>query len=121
MRMKKLLLLLVLVITSVTAFADNTTCRVYGIDNVATLENTSDVANEIGRGTPFVTVSVALTKEATENVAVVVEVKDNVGNVIANGVLTISKGFYGETRNIYSEALERGKTYYLSIASASCQ
>lgn len=123
MRMKKFLVLLVAVLMSVgVAFADDTSCRVYGAtDNIATINN-SVVLGHHNAGGGFVYAQVSLTKPATADIAVVVNVSDG-ERVIASNVLTISRGWNesGNNVTINSQLIEANKKYYLSIARASCQ
>ncbi len=103
---------------SIGLFADDTTCRVYGSkDNVVvTLESPIRVS-ERGHVSTYVT----LTKEATEDISVVVRVYDaQTRECVATKTVSITKGHKSACTNEISVP-ENGKTYYLRIASASCQ
>lgn len=121
--MKKLLLLLVVaIISAVSASADDTTCRVYGTNNVATLSWATAVGSSdaLRGGNHYVTAKVELTERAEKNISVVVNVSDG-NRTIASGVVSIPYYNMYSSVTIEGPAIRAGETYYLSIAGVSCQ
>lgn len=119
--MKKFLFLLLLFGSfSVSVSAGNPTCRVYGSKNntVATLTRvnaTSDAGAVLGG-------QVQLTNKESEDITIVVEVRDG-NRDIGRTTVTIPAGAsyanFSMTRD--NNGIESNKTYQLSISSASCQ
>lgn len=117
--MKKLLLLLVVaIISAVSASAADTTCRVYGTNNVATIVNTTVYGSHLNS----VEAQVELTEKAEKDINVVVRVSDG-NRIIATGVVEFTQGYKNQAHSVHiqSPSIRQGETYYLSIASASCQ
>lgn len=123
MRMKKILFVLVTLLTcTLCAIADDYSCRVYGVDNVASVVRTSSTAYSNGGG-PHLDVYVALTKPAQAETTIVVNVKDG-STVVGTAHVTISQGNKTPLNGYYiyyNSNMKDGKTYTLTIAKASCQ
>ena len=122
--MKKFLSLLLL-FGSLSVFAGNPTCRVYGSKNnaVATLERTTVSSPNINTlGTPMITGSISLTKKESEDVTVIVEAWDG-NELVGTTTVTIHAGTSSpKTFQMYdSNGIEKGKTYRLAISSATCE
>lgn len=117
------MLFVVAIVCAVSAYADDTTCRVYGTNNVATIVNTvvtGSTAVTAGSGNHFVDAKVELTERAEKDINVAVKVSDG-SRVIATGVVRITQGYTSGDTRIDSPSIREGVTYYLYIAGASCQ
>ena len=118
--MKKFILLILSVLClSTSAFADETSCRVWGTDAVATIKNPVASLSDYSSG-PCVGVSVEITETQTKDVNVVVNVYTLDNQIIGSGVVRILKGY----TTGYALIQCRGKSedvVNLRIARASCQ
>lgn len=119
--MKKFLSLLLL-FGSLSVFAGNPTCRVYGSKNnsVATLEKTTANPNSY-YDNRYIIGTVLLTKAESYDVDVIVEAWDG-NNCIGTTTVTIPAG---QKSNVFkmdeNNGIKPNKTYRLAIASATCQ
>lgn len=121
--MKKFFLLILSVLCiSTSVFADETSCRVWGTDAVATINNPIGTLYQSGRNT--VTAKVEITEAQTKDVNVVVNVYSADDNhLIGSGVARIAKGRTTPNNgyiNIECRG-EKGDLVYIRIARASCQ
>lgn len=111
-------------ISTITAFADDTSCRVYGTDDVvATITNPvvkCGSSVEAGSGNHFVDVNVELNHKTTKETSVVVNVSDG-NRTIGSGVVTITPGYTNGSTWVASNLMKENDIYYISIARASCQ
>lgn len=122
--MKKFLFLLLL-FGSLSVFAGNPTCRVYGSKNntVATLSTTTVTSTSPGSpGVAKIIGHVSLTTKESVDITIVVEAW--AGNeIVGTKTVTIQANSAYPTRfemDSYN-GIEKGKTYRLAIASATCQ
>lgn len=119
--MKKFLFLLLL-LGSLSVFAGNTTCRVYGSKNntVATLEQTTASSNSY-YDNRYIIGKILLTKTEPDNVEVIVEAWEG-NNCVGTTVVTISAGQRSNSFKMdENNGIKPNKTYRLAIASATCQ
>ena len=122
--MKKFILLILSVLClSTSAFADETSCRVWGTDAVATINNPIATLYESG-GDIQVTARVEITEAQTKDVNVVVNVYSADDNLlIGSGVARIRKGLTTPDNGHFTIECrgEKGDLVYIRIARASCQ
>ena len=122
--MKKFLFALVTLLScTLFAAADDYSCRVYGVDNVASVVQTSSKAYLNGGGGPHLAIRVALTKPAEKETTIVVNVKDG-STIVGTAHVTINQGQKQPNNGYYTyynSNLVDGKSYTLTIAKASCQ
>ena len=118
--MKKFILLILSVLClSTFAFADETSCRVWGTDAVATIKNPVASLYDTNKGTG-VDVVVEITEKQTKDVNVVVNVYTLDNQIIGSDVVRIAKGY----TTGYKYIVCRGKSkdvVNVRIARASCQ
>lgn len=117
-----MIMLVAVVCSTIFALADSTTCRVYGSSNgnVATIENpyTNSMA-ETGYGY-YVSVSVSLTKQAEEDIDVVINLYDG-NHLIATRVAHFNKYASHKSVEFHGCGCEKGHTYEARIANATCE
>lgn len=105
--------------SAVFAATDGYSCRVYGADNVVSVVRTTSKAEPCG-----LSIYVALTKPAQEDMTIVVNVKDG-STIIGTAHVPIKKGEKTpgiNGRYLYTNPnLQNGKLYTLTIAKASCK
>jgi len=122
--MKKFFLLILSVLCiSTSVFADETSCRVWGTDAVATINNPIGTLYQSG-GCIKVTANVEITEAQTKDVNVVVNVYSADDNhLIGSGVARIAKGKTTPTNGYITIECrgEEGDLVYIRIARASCQ
>ena len=119
--MKKFILLILSVLClSTSAFADETSCRVWGTDAVATIKNPVASLYAVGSDKVCVEVRVEITEEQTKDVNVVVNVYTLDNQIIGSGVVRIYKG--QTTSEGYIQCRGKSKDVVnVRIARASCQ
>lgn len=122
--MKKFILLILSVFCiSTSVFADETSCRVWGTDAVATINNPVATLYQRSGGVIEVTARVEITDAQPKDVNVVVNVYSSDNQLIGSGVARIEKGRTTPNNGSFT-ILCRGKAndvVYLRIARASCQ
>lgn len=118
--MKKLLFVLAFALCSIISYAQGPTCRVYGENNVATINNPNVTAGRVITGGGVVDFKIQLSKPASSAIGVVVHVMDG-DNIVATSIVYFSAGSKYEAHRIEDRAIEGGKRYRLVIAEASCQ
>ncbi len=123
--MKKfILLILSSLFISTSVFADETNCRVWGTDAVATINNPVDELHQYGSGI-CVFAKVEITEAQTKDVNVVVNVYSAVDNhLIGSGVARIAKGHTTPNNGYITIECRGGKVgdvVYIRLARASCQ
>lgn len=114
--MKKFIVLFSILLSSLMVYADQITCQVYGSsnNNLATVNN--PVVRSDSKG--YVGVDISLTKKATEETSVVVNIYEG-KIVVGSGVCTIDKG--NSTGHVIIRTYEANKTYQARLAEATCQ
>ena len=117
--MKKIILLILSVLClSTSAFADETSCRVWGTDAVATIKNpVTTIYND------NISIRVGITEPQDKKVNIVVNVYSTNNEVIASDIVTIDAGHTSQ-RGSYANIVCKGKdgdVVYVRIARASCQ
>lgn len=119
--MKKFFLLILSVLCiSTSVFADETSCRVWGTDAVATIKNPIETLYREGSGV-YVKAKVEITEAQTKDVNVVVNVYSADDNhLISSDVARIAKGNTNNTLTIVCRG-KAGDLVYIRIAKASCQ
>jgi hypothetical protein len=120
--MKKfILLILSSLFISTSVFADETNCRVWGTDAVATINNPVDELYQRGSGIG-VFAKVEITEAQTKDVGVVVNVYSAIDNkLIVSEVVRISKGSTSGSSFIVCRGGKVGDVVYIRLARASCQ
>lgn len=118
--MKKFFLLILSVLCiSTSVFADETSCRVWGTDVVATINNPIETLYR--NGSVYVKAKVEITEAQTKDVNVVVNVYSADDNhLIGSDVARIAKGNTTKTLDIICRG-KAGDLVYIRIAKASCQ
>lgn len=123
--MKKFFLLILSVLCiSTSVFADETSCRVWGTDAVATINNPIGTLYRSNTGDIEVTAKVEITEAQTKDVNVVVNVYSADDNhLIGSGVARIAKGRTTPNNGYITIECrgEKGDLVYIRIARASCQ
>ena len=119
--MKKFILLILSVLClSTSAFADETSCRVWGTDAVATIKNPVASLSDYSSSRTCVDVSVEITETQTKDVNVVVNVYTLDNQIIGSGVVRIAKGYTTGYAMIQCGGKSKD-VVNLRIARASCQ
>lgn len=117
--MKKFILWILSVLClSTSAFADETSCRVWGTDAVATIKNPVTTIHK-----DHISIQVGITEPQDKKVSVVVNVYSTNNEVIGSDIVTIDAGCTsqgGSFARIYCEGKD-GDVVYVRIARASCQ
>ena len=119
--MKKLLFVIsFMMMLSGELFAQpKATCQVSGLDEHVVATVTPRVTAQDGSDGDFVSVTVSISKELEYDVSVAVEVYDG-NDLVASKMYTIIDGKTSTSGIITSSELEKGKTYNIRIANASC-
>lgn len=119
--MKKFILLILSVLClSTSAFADETSCRVWGTDAVATIKNPVATLEKDSFGTVWATAKVEITEKQTKEVNVVVNVYSVDKQLIGSGIVRFRAGLTYSLCEIECRGTHRD-VVYLRIAKASCQ
>lgn len=121
--MKKFLSLLLL-FGSLSVFAGNPRCRVYGSKNgaVVTLDRTNVTSNSSSSyGSAKIMGNVSLTKTESENITIIVEAWEG-NQLTGTKTVTIMANNYRTSFTMDSDnGIEKNKTYRLAISSATCE
>lgn len=121
--MKKFICTIIIAVFTLisSAFTDGgPTCKVRGLNNViASINSTKVTATKDYKGTPFVSISVQLTKAVTEETYVVVKVYDE-NECIGSAQIRIGVGDRTGS-GTYKDGIKVGKVYRLSLADAFCE
>lgn len=117
--MKKFILLILSVLClSTSAFADETSCRVWGTDAVATIKNPVTTIHNNN-----ISIRVGITEPQDKKVNVVVNVYSTNNEVIASDIVTIDAGCTSQSGSYVNIDCKgkNGDVVYVRIARASCQ
>jgi hypothetical protein len=120
--MKKIFLMLLVSIFSIGLFADDTTCRVYGSPsgNIATV--VTPVVTSSNSSKPTIGVEVKLTHKEGEGkpwTVLVLRIYDG-NEVVKTETISINPNFVSSGTQ-YISVPQPGHTYFVRLASASCQ